>query len=88
MDELNASESGETFPSPFDFYSDDKNDQRVAQFATGGDIEQAKRLPLEDYSRFLLNRAAEIAAEPGLYEFQKAQSERRAEEDKMREDSM
>ena len=88
LDELNAEQGDETFPSPFAFYSDDKNDQRVAQFATGGDIERAKQLPLEDYSRYLLNKAAEIAAEPGLYEYQKAQSERRAEEDKMREDSM
>lgn len=79
---------GETFPDPTSFYSDDKNDQRVAQFATSENIALARALPLEDYSRYLMNKAAEIAAEPGLYEYQRAQSERRVEEDKMRQESM
>ena len=79
---------GETFPCPTDFYSEDKNDQRVAQFATGEQIPLARQLPLEDYARYLMDKAAEIAAEPGLYEYQRTQSERRAEEDKMRQESM
>ena len=88
LDELNENSDEETFPCPIPFFLDDKNDQQVAQFATGGDIERAKRLPLEDYSRYLLNRAAEVAAEPGLYEYQRAQSQRRAQEDKLRQESM